>query len=176
MTIYTCKLNNGHIETKLEQALQNCMIFAGVTINFEIKTVPGKLDEAIRKWTKDQDLVNLVLQHLDDELLIHRVMIATDRKSLLAQFCRDKLPHAKWGFSYGYVSIDYAPREFSLFSQLHECLHFFGVEDCYDETTSTCRPQPNCDNPDCVMRYGIRSEEICSKVVSELKKYSENNS
>jgi hypothetical protein len=176
MTIYTYEMDNGHIETKLEQVLQNCMIFAGVTINLKIKSVPKMLGETIQKWTKDQDLVKLVSDNLKDDYFRDRVLIATDKESLLSQFCREKLPHAEWGYSYqGYVSIDYAPQKFRLFSQLHECLHFFGVDDCYEAGTGhEPKAKANCDTADCVMRYGSKSVKICRRVVSELKKYSEN--
>ena len=176
MIIYTHEIGNGHIDTKLNTALKNCMISAKVKINFEIKCVPRMLRLVLEKWTLDQDIDNLVLQLEPFANIIseNRVLIATDNNSSFAKWCKSQNPKAFWGCNLEFISIDYAPRENRLFSQLHESLHLFGVDDCYEATTE-CRPKKNCDNSDCVMRYGATSEKICKRVGSELKKYSENN-
>jgi hypothetical protein len=83
-----------------------------------------------------------------------------------------KVSHAGWGFcSDAFLAFNYAPPECRIRNLVHESLHLFSVNDCYDENTG--KPVSSCDNPKCIMRYGQSavSIEICSSVKFQLKDY-----
>ena len=79
-------------------------------------------------------------------------------------------PVADWGFSLPPIVFNYAPLEFRTRNLVHESLHCFQVDDCYDEFLKS---KSSCDNTNCIMRYGQSavSIEICSSVESQLKVY-----
>jgi len=80
-----------------------------------------------------------------------------------------KLSHAGWGFcSNDFLAFNYAPPEFRIRNLVHESLHLFSVNDCYDKDLKS---KSSCDNPKCIMRYGQSavSIEICSSVKNQLK-------
>ena len=77
---------------------------------------------------------------------------------------------ANWGFYRDIIAWNYAPLEWRVRNLVHESLHCFGVDDCYDEDL---KPKSSCDNAKCVMRYGQNAVciEICSSVKDQLKRY-----
>ena len=78
-------------------------------------------------------------------------------------------PDFKWGVSWVSlkISIDHAPSEARLINQVHETLHLFGVDDCYDEKSKD--PKDTCNNKLCLMRYGNNEREICDSVRQQLR-------
>ena len=76
------------------------------------------------------------------------LLIFCHSSSHLAKMCEVENPLAQWGANYHNVSFVYHK---TLVNSLHEALHFFGCEDCYD---SRCATLATCDYPRCIMRYG----------------------
>lgn len=98
-----------------------------------------------------------------------RILVATPRGSRFHAIGLNECAHADWGTSFeAFISLDYSPDDARRYNQLHECLHFFGVDDCYEEKNQY-PPKSSCDSEACVMRFGNCSVGVCSQVLLQLK-------
>ena len=95
-------------------------------------------------------------------------MISSTVNTKYGKYCIDQISHAEYGCSEGIISIDFSPEYMRLANQLHESLHFFNVDDCY-ESEYPHNPKYTCDNKSRVMRYGVDSLKVCGHVLSKLR-------
>jgi|GEM_PF-2035525 hypothetical protein len=98
--------------------------------------------------------------------------VSSDLKFKLKEYAN--LPHAEWVFCHSsFLAINYAPSSSRILNLVHESLHLFGVDDCYDELS--LQPKSICNNSSCVMRYGQKlvSLEICDSVREQLISFYE---
>ncbi|MBL6736478.1 MAG: hypothetical protein ISP76_05225 [Burkholderiales bacterium] len=98
--------------------------------------------------------------------------VSSDLKNKFKEYAN--LPHAEWGFCHSsFLVVNYAPHSSSILNLVHESLHLFGVGDCYDELS--LQPKSNCNNSNCVMRYGQKpvSLEICDSVREQVVSFYE---
>jgi|GEM_PF-4746440 len=71
----------------------------------------------------------------------------------------------EWGATKGYLAVVYHLREYVVW---HEALHLLDAEDCYDETG---RAVSECDDPDCLMRFGTTKKTcLCSPNRKRIEK------
>lgn len=133
-----------------------------------------KLASALNKWDTRTDLNSTASEALNYEDC--RILIVCENGSKFYHWCIAQCSHAKWGCSNEYISVDYSPNGKSLYNQLHECLHFLGVVDCYEESFLEHQPKQSCDNGKCVMRYGVSSTEVCSSVQAQIQELANKSS
>lgn len=169
MKIFTYEVRKGLITDNLANNIQTVFKKAGINYNIETEPVDNNLKIKLDKWNDSTDLYSLLLIELSNKDANFRVLIATDKNSQFYKWCKSKCPQAEWGCSNKLYAIDYAPMKMRESSQLHECLHLFQVDDCYDE--KTLKPKSNCKNENCVMRYGNDKLDVCSNVLAQLKRY-----
>lgn len=167
MKIYTYETTKGLISKKLGDSLRSVFDKAGINYKIKIVAVNSSLKNKLDKWNGARDLNIMLLDELGYDSSGYRVLIATDIGSRFYNWCKEQCGHAEWGCSNSLVSVDYSPEECRLSSQLHECLHFFCVDDCYDE--KTLQPKSTCSTSKCVMRYGVVSLDVCSSVLSQIR-------
>ncbi len=76
----------------------------------------------------------------------------------------------QWGVSWpeDKISFDYAPEDSRLMNQLHETLHLFGVDDCYEDRAGY-PAKVTCSNSLCFMRYGNNTSQVCAHVREQIK-------
>jgi hypothetical protein len=76
----------------------------------------------------------------------------------------------KWGVNWAKdkISFDYAPEDSRLMNQLHETLHLFGVDDCYEDRAGH-PAKVTCSNSLCFMRYGNNTSQVCAHVRRQIK-------
>jgi len=116
-------------------------------------------------------LSNSLIMHLDEQnrdIENQKILILCDNMSAFFNNRSEYLNHAVWGYSNGFISVDYSPSHAKLANQLHECLHFLKVDDCYEESIVGNPAKEECDNPNCVMRYGQTTIDICTRVKEQL--------
>lgn len=101
-----------------------------------------------------------------------RLLITCEPGSQLQGWCVLDLPHAKWGWSDGDFSVIYTDQSTRLATQLHEFLHFLGVDDCYDAENPLHPPKSSCSRKDCVMLYGVNSLEFCDSVKAQIDEFN----
>lgn len=136
----------------------------------ELIEAPQRLTAALKAWDGKYDLGSLVSIALEFEDC--RILILSNVDSHFHRWCTAQYCDAHWGCSNEYISVDYAPDHSRLANQLHECLHFLGVQDCYVENDPRHPPKGSCTNSSCVMRYGMSSTEICDSVAEQVGQYS----
>jgi hypothetical protein len=137
----------------------------------ELIEAPQQLKEVLDSWDGMEDLVSIVANAINFEDC--RILITTNSNSYFQEWCIAQYCGALWGCSNEYISVDYAPEHGRLANQLHECLHFLGVKDCYVESDPEHPPKASCTNPTCVMRFGVNSTEVCKSVIDQVQQYPE---
>jgi len=167
MKIFTYETRKGLITDNLAYNIQKVFKKAGISYDINVESVNNRLKNKLDQWDVSINLDWLLLTELSNENANFRVIIATDTDSTFYKWCKSQCLHAKWGCANKLYAIDYAPVKKRESSQLHECLHLFDVDDCYDE--KTLNPKPKCNNEDCVMRYGNDKLDICSNVTAQIK-------
>ena len=165
MIINIFERNTGSVHKQWEKSLRSILKQAAVDVNLTIAEAPEEFLAAIRRWERTENISVISGPEFFNEE--NRLFIPGASK-FYKQYCLHEAPHAHYGCClWGeYIAVEYAPYEYKLSTQLHESLHLFGVDECYDP--QTLKPVTECTNNQCVMRYGVNSTEICSHVLEQL--------
>jgi len=166
MRIITYQTEGGEIDSSYGEILQRILDSSDAEIELKFESAGHKLEDLFNSWDGKSNLIYELIDLFPDSTNI-RILISTTSTSKFANYCKSELGHAAWGCCLGgFVAVEYSP-DARLTTQLHESLHLFGVEECYDE--STLKPLESCTNDRCLMRYGVRSNSVCSSVCSQLR-------
>ncbi len=170
MKIYTYETNSGLLQDDLKSRLESILHNAEPSLVIELAQIPKGLKDALQTWEIGSCICDLIFKHLGNDSTNYRVLISTDKHSSLYKWCKKQKGLGDWGFSNEFISIDYSPVSGRSSNQLHECLHFFGVKDCY--RINDKNPKLSCDCKLCVMRYGIITKKVCNHVLTQIKKWA----
>lgn len=142
----------------------------------DIAPVDEELAVAFNQWDGKTDINSLVYHYVDDHNLdyIPLVLVTSNEGSKYHAYSKQEVGVADWGcWLAGPISVAYSTPSASLATQLHETLHLFNVDDCYDKDNQ-CLPKAQCADENCVMRYGKVSNQVCSSVLAQLRALSSN--
>lgn len=166
MKIITYETIEGVIEPEWHRLISSFLGQAGL-MDLEISPASHELKDLLINWNGKDDLLWVFACHVGDTTHT-RLFISSPNQKKYKNYCKYQVGHAEWGCCLGgTVALDYSPAKYRLTNQLHEALHLFGVDDCYDQSTQ--KPLDSCKEPDCLMRYGVQSTKICSSVLSQLR-------
>lgn len=166
MKILTYETQENSVSPKWSDSIQNILIQAGIS-DLVITPVSKEFQEALNRWNGVDDLLMLFTEHVPDNTHT-RLFISAPNQQKYRTYCIKEADHARWGCCLGNViAIEYAPLSARLPTQIHETLHLFGVDECYDESTRT--PKDSCNDPECLMRYGVQSTKVCKNVLLQLR-------
>lgn len=169
MKIITYETEPSLLRHELASDLERILHLANCDTQICIEPASEAIVDSLESWDGSPDSTARIFEMhgLEGEA---RVLVATTEYSRLFAIGKTALPHAHWGASFdSFISLDYAPDDARRFTQVHESLHFFGVNDCYNESPGF-PPKSTCDNERCVMRYGNVSVDVCSEVLRQLRK------
>lgn len=177
MVIYTHAMSGVEFPVGLVMSLQACFSSARASLSVRLKLVPSVLGNEIGGLASSDDPLSRIgsaaMRQLGDDTRQYRVLVLAPPQGLLASACKND---GLWGCSNGFVSAEYASPSEALATALHESLHLFGVDDCYDDLSEGKDPLPSCDKDDCVMRYGVVSDCICTCVGKQLRSFADGSS
>ena len=163
MIIQIFEKNKGSVHVRWESSLRGVLGKSTADLDLEVIQAPQELQKSLLNWelTGDISLINKP-EYFNDE----KRLFIPGAIGFYKQQCLKEAPHAHhgcclWG--------EYIAVEYKLSTQLHECLHLFRVNECYNPQTR--EPIPECTNDQCVMRYGVISTEVCSHVLEQLNYY-----
>jgi hypothetical protein len=165
MIINIFEKNTGSVHELWERSLRNILRLASSDINLEIRLAPEEFQSAINQWENSGEIFAISGPEFFNK---EQRLFIPGASEFYKQHCLNEAPHALYGCClWGkYIAVEYAPDEHKLSTQLHESLHLFGVDECYDP--HTLKPVDECVSGKCVMRYGVSSTEVCSHVLSQL--------
>jgi len=167
--IITYETKKGLIQSTLLEALKKVFSKIDSEIILEVEPAKTKIYKTLFEWDGTKDLNSVVVEVLGNKFSNSRILIGANDGSKYKNWCLEQCSCAKWGCSAGIISIDYSPNNARLSNQLHECLHFFDVDDCYEIKNGNAVPKPSCTDENCVMRYGIVTNTVCDNVLHQLK-------
>jgi hypothetical protein len=126
--------------------------------------------QSLEAWDGKSCLISLTMNHYRDTTAI-RFLFSASESSKFKKYCIAEAGHAAWGCCLSKtIAVSYAPKQNELVTQVHESLHLFGVEECYEEYIQGFPPKNSCNNEQCVMRYGSNSIEVCESVLEQLRR------
>lgn len=161
----------GPVSGLFEPQLSKWLLKAEATIPLKVCSAGPSLQAMLDAWDGQADLLRLVACQFGDTTATRLLISASDNHSFKA-WCENLLGHARWGCCLSEtIAIEYAPRGYALSTQLHEGLHLFGVDECYNEANPS-QAKPACDNERCLMRYGSSHLEVCSSVLEQLRMHA----
>jgi hypothetical protein len=159
----------GQVESEYEDHLRR--ILRAGTWNIQFVRPRPELHSLVASWDETTDLLEKLL-NLYPDISDTRFLLFSPDSLRFRAWCQNKARHAQWGCCLGgVVAVEYANLSVRLVTQLHETLHAFGVDECYDETSFL--PRTSCNVATCFMRYGIDSTEVCNNVLDQLRRASE---
>ena len=164
MVLYTY----GPIAPAFRQYLGEILQAAGAAWELRVAPLPRDLVAILSEWDAGHleifvwDRMNP--RHRRDS----RILLSTGEDPRFRAWCLTECSSAHWGCSGGFIAVDFAPTKHRLENQLHEVLHVFGAEDCYDRVT--LEPLPSCTDTRCNMRYENPSTVVCSTVLEQLER------
>lgn len=166
MKIITHEVTGGLIDARFEEELFRILEKAGQSKKVTIAKADDELVTLLNEWNGSDPLVYKVTGQFNDSSKI-RFLISEGGAEKFKSYCLKEAPHAEWGCCLSeLIAIEYAPTKNKLITQLHETLHLLGVNDCYDPTSKEGKPE--CNEADCIMRYGKNSITICSNALSQI--------
>jgi hypothetical protein len=118
-------------------------------------------------WNGSDDLALTLATHCGDTTNI-RFLISESGSNRFRSYCLSQAPRALWGCCLtGFIAVEYAPENARLVTLLHESLHLFDVDECYDEVTH--KKKDTCTGSTCLMQYGVVSTDACSNAISQIR-------
>lgn len=166
MLILTYETIPGRISEDYRNALSQVLSASGSDHTVEFREADEELAGKLEGWKETESLLSLFAEYAEDTTNT-RLLIAAPNQGKFKNHCLSEASHAQWGCCLSEtIAVEYSPDENALETQLHESLHLFGVDECYEE--STLQPKPSCLNTRCVMRYGVQSTEVCQSVQQQL--------
>jgi hypothetical protein len=168
MKIFTFESGDGRLASGLNSHLSRLLAKATPPISISVERADSGLAAVLMSWNGIDNLELRLVDHFQDTSNI-RVLVSASDCERFRSYCLTKASQAKWGCCLiGLVAVEYAPAPAQLATQLHESLHLFKVDECYDE--HSLEPKPECTNRKCLMRYGIISTEVCSSVIKQIQR------
>ena len=167
MKIITYETENGQVLQETKAAL--IQIFTDTKHDQTLDFVEP--DEGLKRklatWNGSESILVLFAEHMVDASETRMLISATDSE-VFKEHCLLEAGNVKWGCCLGgeVIAVEYAPYLFRKYVQLHEALHLFGADECYNEETTITKP--SCDTDSCVMRYEPKSIKVCSVVKKQL--------
>jgi hypothetical protein len=132
----------------------------------DFQNASEKVAQKLSAWNGRSDLVNILAALVNDNSEANRFLLCVPREPKYKNYCLRQAGISEWGCCLSeFVAIEYARPDKALETQLHETLHLFGVDECYD---SSRLPKSTCEHPQCLMRYDASSIEVCSSVLRQL--------
>jgi hypothetical protein len=174
MKIYLFEEQSGLIRAEYKERLQEVIAEAGIPVEISFEDAPDSVRQPIADFQNDDRLDDIAYSYIGSEVWNYAFLVATEEGSALEKAGLNKLGHAAWGFSEGNCAADYSPTLARAANQLHESLHFLGVDDCYQEE-NTSHPKDSCNLENCVMRFGKVSLEVCEDVKRQLRNWAVNS-
>lgn len=168
-------LTRGDMHPEFEKTLVHLLQLAGWDVPIRFEQLSDDLKSLIDAYElMDAPTVTLhdaVLSYFDNrEQYDSTVAINVEFGSNTHLQCVNRLPHAKSGLAACNLAVIYAPVGSILQTQIHEVLHTYGARDCYrEDVLGEFPPLPDCDNEQCVMRYGSKGLQICSVIKDKLR-------
>ena len=174
MIIYIYQEKENLYNSDFEELLSGFLTSSGhLTLPF-FKKLPDDLLASINWPTESPTIEDAgeLLQKVKDFLASRAdcfFLGVFEQGAIMSEYTTFINPDFKWGVSWpsDKISIDHAPSEARLINQVHETLHLFDVDDCYDEESKD--PKDTCNNKLCLMRYGNNEREICDSVRQQLR-------
>jgi hypothetical protein len=156
----------GQVHQDFEESLQGILRRSKRNSPLTLEAAQGELGDFLSSWDGRGDFLCGVVAFLPDTLST-RLLLSVSADSAITRWCKEQVPHAEWGCCVSNaVAVEYAPDSHCLVTQLHEALHLFGVDDCYD--AASLDPRNTCSLATCLMRYGVQSKEVCNDVYAQL--------
>jgi hypothetical protein len=174
MIIYIYQEKENLYNTDFEELLCDFLKSSGhLTLPF-FKKLPDDLLASVN-WPNESPTIEdagELLEKVKDFLALRAdcfLLGVFEEGAIMSEYTGGMGPGFEWGINYpsDKISIDYAPSRARLINQVHETLHLFGVDDCYD--TESKDPKDTCNNKLCLMRYGNNEREICDSVRQQLR-------
>lgn len=159
----------GPIHPEFEESLRAILKRSKTSVMVEVEPASERQRQLLDEW-EEGDPTHVLGDHFTDTTYI-RFLISVPKGHSIAMWCRAQAAQACWGCSNAFISVEYAPKQHCLTTQLHEAMHSLGVDDCYDENVASFDPKDNCSCDDCLMRYGSPSTNVCDVVLSQLRDF-----
>ncbi|MEH6616516.1 MAG: hypothetical protein V7699_01610 [Porticoccus sp.] len=157
------------IERDYQSKVLEVLKLAGAENHVEFEPAGEGLRGLLESWDGQKDLLDMFLVYINCEIEGHRLFISAASDDKYKNYCLTLVSHAMWGCCISEaIAIDYSEPKSRLVNQLHETLHLFGVDDCYN--LPGFNPKSSCDDSACVMRHGSSSVGVCSSVIEQLQR------
>jgi len=154
------------VHEELESRLKFLLKQAGADVDVTFGQPGIELENYLRSWDGQGDLLGQLTEYIPDTSAT-RLLLCVPQDHPFMRWCKTKANHADWGCCISeFIAVEYAPSKNRLVTQLHESLHLFGVDECYDEYS--LQPKNTCDLTECLMRYGSHSPAACTSVLQQL--------
>lgn len=165
MLILTYDYGSGRISEEYKNALIQILAISKYNNALEFKEVDQGLAKQIDAWVEAGILLDEFAINFDTAST--RLIIANANNIKLKEYCLSKAGNAQWGCCISEsIAIEYAPQNKSMEVQIHESLHLFGVDECYEK--NSLKPKSVCNNKKCVMRYDVPSLAVCHSVKRQI--------
>ncbi len=159
----------GKIHSDFEKSLREILQRANCHEPVWLEPVDCDLEKFLSDWTGQGDLLYEVTKFVPDTTST-RLLLTVPWTSAVGFSCRREEPTAEWGCCISEaIAVEYAPPGYRLATQLHEALHLFGIDECYDP--ASLKPVSTCSLASCLMRYGAQSTEVCPYVNLQLRAF-----
>ena len=170
MKIAVCETSDRGVHPEWEWRLRKILEQGGYDGVLEINAADSWVSQCLNDYDGNLDLQFHILSAAMDKAQSQHRLFYPGLNPDFRHFFKKYVPHAKYGMAFqGYIAVEYAPPDHQLSTQLHETLHLFDVDDCYDPDTRAAKP--NCTNPKCLMLYGISTTVVCDNVLEQLRSF-----
>ena len=170
MKIAVCETSDRDVHPEWEWRLRKILEQGGYDGVLEINAADSWVSQCLNEYDGNSCLQG----HINDARMSkaqsqHRLFYPGLNPDF-RHFFKKHLLHAKYGMAFpGFFAVEYAPPGDQLSTQLHETLHLFEVDECYDPDTKAAKP--SCTNPECLMLYGKPTTVVCDNVLEQLRSF-----
>ena len=170
MKIAVCETSDRGVHPEWEWRLRKILEQGGYDGVLEINAADSWVSQCLNDYDGNLDLQFHILSAAMDKAQSQHRLFYPGLNPDFRHFFKKYVPHAKYGMAFPeHIAVEYAPPDHQLSTQLHETLHLFDVDDCYDPDTRAAKP--NCTNPKCLMLYGISTTVVCDNVLEQLRSF-----
>ncbi|WP_296697980.1 hypothetical protein [Thiocapsa sp. UBA6158] len=157
----------GNPHPEFQDHLNSLLNQAGRASEVCVEEMDPEFTALLCAWDGASDLMDHLFPLLHDTSNTRLLLSVPDQQKYKA-YCKKLTGIAEWGCCLSEtIAIEFAPASRRLLVQLHETLHLFGIDDCYQPASQF--PKESCDLPTCLMRYETPSSHVCKNVLRQLR-------
>jgi len=169
MKIYVYETEKGLLHSSYKTKLLSILGALPPKQNIEILPFNNNLKQALENSIMLYDFQEYIYSLYDDSSSV-RFLICATKNDKYQEWVASEESEA-WGRCWDdFIAIEFAPKNNRLAVQLHESLHFFYVDDCYDETNNR-KVKKSCRNEECLMHFHPDSCVPCEEVFDQLRNW-----